>query len=144
MVYFEGSFFCPPTRFKKVSILVLMDGVLRAVIVTLPASPHVVSILVLMDGVLRASTSKIEITVYSVSILVLMDGVLRAVRFIFLFLIQRSFNPCSNGWCTSSFYHFARSTPSIRSFNPCSNGWCTSRRMFPVRDAISAEFQSLF
>ena len=46
---------------------------------------------------------KLQLKILSeVSILVLMDGVLRAESVAEMFHRKRSFNPCSNGWCTSS------------------------------------------
>ena len=55
-----------------------------------------------MDGVLRDDKAKGKPYLNKVSILVLMDGVLRgeepdAQESCFI-----CFNPCSNGWCTSS------------------------------------------
>ena len=85
-----------------VSILVLMDGVLRALRVYFSSPPQKVSILVLMDGVLREDEMirKAE-TMIEVSILVLMDGVLRVPSFFSTTFQSSGFNPCSNGWCTS-------------------------------------------
>ena len=60
-----------------------------------------------------------------VSILVLMDGVLRAGKSGVMMYAVCSFNPCSNGWCTSRG-HDPFSAGVLKSFNPCSNGWCTS------------------
>ena len=86
-----------------VSILVLMDGVLRVSDPSGIICVSGVSILVLMDGVLRAvSLSSDFISAQLVSILVLMDGVLRGLTKFLLLLVEKGFNPCSNGWCTSS------------------------------------------
>ena len=66
-------------RSRTVSILVLMDGVLRAESSDVPdVKSQDVSILVLMDGVLRVSSLPSVLSGGGVSILVLMDGVLRA------------------------------------------------------------------
>ena len=65
------------TGLNGVSILVLMDGVLRENPLALGTSSPGVSILVLMDGVLRASVLCRLPLRRKVSILVLMDGVLR-------------------------------------------------------------------
>ena len=86
-----------------VSILVLMDGVLRVQRLPGLGPLSVVSILVLMDGVLRAGALTMCHTTLWVSILVLMDGVLREVLIGGAKLDQDCFNPCSNGWCTSSY-----------------------------------------
>ena len=103
MVYFELLFRCISDGSTLVSILVLMDGVLR-VLFTMknillcpcfnPCSngwctssrealqqcnyKNTVSILVLMDGVLRVNIAVVLRIFDIVSILVLMDGVLRA------------------------------------------------------------------
>ena len=55
-----------------------------------------------MDGVLRARTRSARKIPRHVSILVLMDGVLRDGRQSITSLHNGCFNPCSNGWCTSS------------------------------------------
>jgi len=121
-----------------------------------------------MDGVLRVRTHSSNSLCTSVSILVLMDGVLRGSTPTLNEAYEYSFNPCSNGWCTSSFFHenlhsgwFSVSIlvlmdgvlrdagkpdagkPPLR-FNPCSNGWCTSSltHSHPVFPAFL--FQSLF
>ena len=61
-----------------------------------------VSILVLMDGVLRDKRRIVAGGFAAVSILVLMDGVLRVRPSGREVMPVLSFNPCSNGWCTSS------------------------------------------
>ena len=58
MVYFEQSQGVRPLCGPRVSILVLMDGVLRALGVVLIPYNGEVSILVLMDGVLRGNGSQ--------------------------------------------------------------------------------------
>ena len=129
------------------------------------SAPSCVSILVLMDGVLRvASRSRLTchragfnpcsngwctsrkkpdtqyIQSIEVSILVLMDGVLRGQYILTMAGPSNRFNPCSNGWCTSRarclWLRWA-----WRCFNPCSNGWCTSSCMaffcFNILDLVS-------
>ena len=154
MVYFETDSEFRYRKKAKVSILVLMDGVLRDKNAERFWKVHRVSILVLMDGVLRATRPRRKIACTksfnpcsngwctsslrhcapsarrcSVSILVLMDGVLRELVGIHKKPYLSSFNPCSNGWCTSRFL----TKPHFRAgwcFNPCSNGWCTSSLSF--------------
>ena len=70
-------------------------------IVVIDITSHIVSILVLMDGVLRASKRAESHKNQEVSILVLMDGVLREAYPTAAAAPTRRFNPCSNGWCTS-------------------------------------------
>ena len=102
MVYFEIHSLYDSSATNIVSILVLMDGVLRESEVpkllpymfgfnpcsngwctsrppelSLPEQTYMVSILVLMDGVLRDLLQNICQRSADVSILVLMDGVLR-------------------------------------------------------------------
>ena len=103
-----------------------------------------------------------------VSILVLMDGVLRGLHDVRSAFPSNCFNPCSNGWCTSSPQEGLHCCPCDRvsilvlmdgvlrgeknlfftifpkSFNPCSNGWCTSSLDRGIADADSEMFQSLF
>ena len=77
MVYFEELIYIIGKKTEHVSILVLMDGVLRADTLYIPIRTPCVSILVLMDGVLREIAQETK-----------MRGLV-------------GFNPCSNGWCTS-------------------------------------------
>ena len=106
MVYFELAEHQPDWRFRGVSILVLMDGVLRDRKRAIRSARFAVSILVLMDGVLRGGTVFTPSLSICVSILVLMDGVLRAVTVSLPNFSPPSFNPCSNGWCTSRCFFF--------------------------------------
>ena len=153
MVYFEGYTEIGDEDFEEVSILVLMDGVLRekrgntflrniprfnpcsngwctSSVITLPSyCALLVSILVLMDGVLRVAISITIAKTIIVSILVLMDGVLRASENTASNSSSGCFNPCSNGWCTSRAETAEKSEQTYRSFNPCSNGWCTSSKI---------------
>ena len=97
-----------------------------------------------------------------------MDGVLRAIGGDLNLTVTGSFNPCSNGWCTSRFGQqdllkdrhgvsilvlmdgvlrvplHKDVMPAAGSFNPCSNGWCTSsddgKKTYPE----NYRFQSLF
>ena len=103
MVYFEIYALIRDDLDENVSILVLMDGVLRDI--ALCGQPHrnLVSILVLMDGVLRGEEPDAQESCFI------------------------CFNPCSNGWCTSSCNHGVIIRRLQQRFNPCSNGWCTSR-----------------
>ena len=96
-----------------------------------------------------------------------MDGVLRDRANICPKMPETGFNPCSNGWCTSSFT-FCGAKESVRkvsilvlmdgvlraiekepdyklflSFNPCSNGWCTSRQARSFALWASAEVSIL-
>ena len=80
MVYFEPDFAGKPIVPSWVSILVLMDGVLREMAGNQHAGSVGVSILVLMDGVLRDQVPVASALHCTVSILVLMDGVLRAQK----------------------------------------------------------------
>ena len=123
----ESGILADKIKQYEVSILVLMDGVLRAAQRATREEPDAVSILVLMDGVLRGLMTDAEYEKLHVSILVLMDGVLRAPGGEPHHKRNQRFNPCSNGWCTSSFLWRGRWEDPQRSFNPCSNGWCTSR-----------------
>ena len=75
----------------------------------------VVSILVLMDGVLRVGGKAADCPGDGVSILVLMDGVLRGGHFRPQEASRIRFNPCSNGWCTSR-KPFAPGTDNLVTF----------------------------
>ena len=79
-----------------------MDGVLRVPTIPSHCDRWEVSILVLMDGVLRDKENPRRKRRKKVSILVLMDGVLRVGFSGGSQSSGRGFNPCSNGWCTSS------------------------------------------
>ena len=102
-------------RHHPVSILVLMDGVLRVLRARSLYQPETqVSILVLMDGVLRVFISPQQThKLTHVSILVLMDGVLRGFSPHRMRGCDGSFNPCSNGWCTSSDFTAAAAVRAL-------------------------------
>ena len=72
-----------------------------------------------------------------------MDGVLRGSRGFLKLLKELSFNPCSNGWCTSSAFGLNVSGLFF-GFNPCSNGWCTSSVIEHTGMDRKKMFQSLF
>ena len=104
----------------------------------------VVSILVLMDGVLRA-LMRIRARERLFSFNPCSNGWCTSSCSGNAAPLSRNgcFNPCSNGWCTSRM----KKTPqrTLRgSFNPCSNGWCTSRGSVRSELREPETFQSLF
>ena len=127
-----------------VSILVLMDGVLRDGGEGPMGKYKVVSILVLMDGVLRAEKGAELKRLQVVSILVLMDGVLRDDDEPETKLGGGSFNPRSNGWCTSSATKTVKKIiPSAVSILVLMDGVLREADFWGL-DSCSELFQSLF
>ena len=169
MVYFELLHFGCFGEHTEVSILVLMDGVLREFLKSRIRKVHKrfnpcsngwctssvshaalwqagrMSFNPCSNGWCTSSLpeNKQNCAYNAVSILVLMDGVLRDTGFSGKRGNIRSFNPCSNGWCTSRKTKALKRT-AADSFNPCSNGWCTSSYKATPENYQANEFQSLF
>ena len=56
----------------------------------------------------------------------------------------QSFNPCFNGYYTSTYDSASRRREVFQCFNPCFNGYYTSTEKRKATKQLALEFQSLF
>ena len=88
---------------SQVSILVFLDGALKASFLVNHLPSHQVSILVFLDGALKVSNIP-EVSVMTiVSILVFLDGALKGWITETPVSGYNGFNPCFSGWRSESF-----------------------------------------
>ena len=115
-----------------VSILVLMDSVLQPLNLSGSICRTWVSILVLMDSVLQLKYISEKGYSMGVSILVLMDSVLQLSTYVNETLsVFESFNPCFNGFRSSTWIVLFHIHDLIPRFNPCFNGFRSSTLFHP-------------
>ncbi len=101
------------------------------------SSIFLVSILVFLDGALKADKNHSTYSSKSVSILVFLDGALKACMPFSSFPLFFSFNPCFSGWRSESCVICGVLVTTNASFNPCFSGWRSESRLQPSGPGLS-------